>query len=186
MKNFLIPFMIILVGGGIIGGFFLFNNPDSSNINNAGNLKQAQLSIKNMYCIGCKRSIESAIGSVAGVKDIKVSLADDSGKVIYNPNKITAKKIVSQSIFKTYPAQVKSIKPYSGDKRQDTSDSNKRKRRVQVPNNIKQKLNQLAKLQQGNNKKLSPQLKSQINNSIRNQNWSKAGQYLTNAINSLK
>lgn len=119
MKSFLIPFLIIILGGAAIGGLLLFehNKADKKITNTNKKLKTAELSIKNMYCVGCKRSIESAIGSIKGVKDMQVSLSDDSGRVLYDPDKISAEKVVSQSIFKTYPAKVKSVGPHKDDDR---------------------------------------------------------------------
>lgn len=114
MKNFLAPFLIIILSGVFIGGFLLIGGSDSSKVNTAdNNLMQAKLSIENMFCVGCSRSIEASISSMQGVKKMSVSLNDDSAEVIYNPNKISAKEITSASIFETYPAELISTSTYS-------------------------------------------------------------------------
>ena len=48
--------------------------------------QQVLISIEGMTCNSCVKSIEGTVGDVPGVKSIKVSLEEKSGKIIFNPN----------------------------------------------------------------------------------------------------
>ncbi|KAJ1675060.1 Cu(2+)-transporting P-type ATPase, partial [Spiromyces aspiralis] len=52
------------------------------------------LSVRGMTCQSCVRSIESAVMDLPGIQHVKVSLADESVVVTYDPRTVTAKVIV--------------------------------------------------------------------------------------------
>ncbi|MFB6226527.1 MAG: heavy-metal-associated domain-containing protein [Candidatus Paceibacteria bacterium] len=112
-KAFLIPFIVIILGGAI-GGYFLFSaqNPSKSQVVKTKDLKKLTLKIEGMYCVGCERSIEGSVGSLQGVKKVDADLQSNSGIVVYNSQKIDKKKIVNNSIFDVYPAKIRKVQKY--------------------------------------------------------------------------
>ncbi|XP_022091601.1 copper-transporting ATPase 1-like isoform X2 [Acanthaster planci] len=53
------------------------------------------INIQGMTCNSCVRSIEGKIGEKAGVNSIRVSLAENSGTVEYDPTKVTASELMA-------------------------------------------------------------------------------------------
>ncbi|KAK7500531.1 hypothetical protein BaRGS_00008106 [Batillaria attramentaria] len=56
-------------------------------------VRECVISIKGMTCASCVRNIESNMQSKPGVKSIRVSLAENSGIVTYDPKVLTAAKV---------------------------------------------------------------------------------------------
>ncbi|MFB6181498.1 MAG: heavy-metal-associated domain-containing protein [Candidatus Magasanikbacteria bacterium] len=115
-KAFLIPFIVIILGGAI-GGYFLFSAQSSSGqqVIKTKDLKKLTLKIEGMSCIGCKRSTEGSVASMRGVKKVNADLGSNSGIVVYNPQKINKKEIVNNSIFSVYPAVIQKDQKYKNE-----------------------------------------------------------------------
>lgn len=166
-KDYLIPIAII-IAGALVGGILLFSgNPQESS--SAQNLRQLNLSIKGMFCIGCEAGIESSLSQLSGVIKVEADAKNDSGLVVYNPNKISKEEILAAPIFKTYSAKVTSDKPYTGSTQFE---------KKELPPEIKNKLNLLAKKLNQENTSLSTSEIQKINSALESKDWSKAEEIL--------
>lgn len=59
-------------------------------------LREKTINIKGMTCKACVKLIESEVGSLDGVKSVKVNLAEDKAIVKFNPKKVSLKNIESE------------------------------------------------------------------------------------------
>ena len=66
----------------------------SSALNPEDSTRKVMLNILGMTCNSCVQSIEKKISAVPGVISIKVSLADQTGTVVYHPSKVTPLGII--------------------------------------------------------------------------------------------
>ena len=73
------------------------------------------MKIKGMTCGSCVKNIESGVGSLEGVKNIKVDLARDSATIKYNSSKISLDKINREISSLGYSAG-----KYNAEKKQTT------------------------------------------------------------------
>ncbi len=113
-KSFLIALLIIAGGAVVAGAFLLTLNGGANNIGRdvtradfvAGNFRQVNLEIRNMFCVGCEMRIAASLMSLPGVAQADANLRTGSGWVIYNPEEITIEEILAASIFQRYPARV--------------------------------------------------------------------------------
>lgn len=188
MKNYLLPILIIILGLGI-SGFVFFGSSGSSQPNsNVGsnsqtaniskeNLRKLTLNIDGMFCVGCSRSIESAVSSMAGVPKADVKLREDSGQVIYDSSKVSKKEIVNHSIFSTYPAEIVSDKKFKG----SLGSANSQK----IPTEVRSSLNKLARKIKRSKKRLTQTQFSRIDTAISQKNWQKVKNLVDKYINQL-
>lgn len=70
-----------------------------------GSLKQLKLKIDGMTCEGCAVAIESTLKSMKGVIDAKVSFAEGTATVLYDPSIISPQQIVD-NIPKPYLVKI--------------------------------------------------------------------------------
>lgn len=60
------------------------------------NIIEKKIKVKGMHCNSCINLIESKVKSLAGIEEVKVSLADDEVSVKFNQNKLNLDKIKSE------------------------------------------------------------------------------------------
>ncbi|XP_038063092.1 copper-transporting ATPase 1-like isoform X2 [Patiria miniata] len=75
--------------------------------------RRAVINIQGMTCNSCVRSIEGKIGEKIGVRSIKVSLAESSGTVEYDPTEVTAGELVEAIDDMGFEASLKETSPNS-------------------------------------------------------------------------
>jgi copper chaperone len=64
----------------------------------------AEIKIEGMTCEGCVKSVSRTLAGVPGVNDVKVSLAEASAKVTYDPQRTSVadlKKAVERAGYET-------------------------------------------------------------------------------------
>jgi len=85
-------------------------NISSSTISaeDAENLHEVVLSIEGMYCQACEYGVKAQIEDLEGVASANISLAEGSGVVLYDADKVSPEAIAAAST--TYPANVVSDK----------------------------------------------------------------------------
>ena len=60
-----------------------------------GGLKQVTLNVTGMHCAACARRIETALGSLSGVKEAVVNLATERATVTFDPDRIQTEQLIS-------------------------------------------------------------------------------------------
>lgn len=105
MKNFII-FAIIIAVAGLIGfsivtkqtttkpEFETKANYLETNQQKQENLRQATLKIDGMFCVSCATGAEYALKEKEGVIDASVDYNNETGKVVYDPLKISKDEII--------------------------------------------------------------------------------------------
>jgi len=158
-KSHLLPLLIIIVGLGISAALFFGNRAPvapasttakvttnepvaenakvTANQPVAENLRRVDLEIKGLFCIGCRSSVVSSVTALPGVLQADADPRTDSGWVIYDPSQITKEQIVATPIFQAYPASILDDQPFEQAVNQ--------KQAIQIPPEIEEKLNLLAK-----------------------------------------
>jgi copper chaperone CopZ len=117
MKNIFIAVVILLLAG--LAGFLIiakqpFLKPRAGFLNSyqrfphnnklyarQTNLRQATMKINGMWCAGCATGAEYALKEKDGVIDASVDYASETGRVIYDPSKISKSELLN------------AVKPYS-------------------------------------------------------------------------
>lgn len=172
-KNLLIP-LIIIISGIFIGSALLFSENNKSGSLNANvaqaNLKKLNLEIKGMFCIGCRASIVKSLESTEGIIRADADPKTDSGWVIYDPLKITKEEILSNKIFKIYPARIISEEDFKGKISKAQSS--------EIPKSIQTKLNILVKRVNEGLVELDTSSIENLNKLIENKNWKEAEKLL--------
>ena len=167
-KNILIPLSIIIVGA-LIGGVLLFSgggNDNSLGINVAeASLRKVDLEIKNMFCVGCRASVVGSVRGILGVVQADADPRTNSGWVIYDSGKITKEQIVAAPIFQAYPARILADQEYSSTVTQNEIQ--------QIPSEIEQKLNELARRLRNRGIQLESFFQEELNNAISGGYWGK-------------
>lgn len=103
MKKFIIIAFVIAIVGLI--GFSIFTKQvitksdvtiekNYSESNQQENLRQATLKIDGMWCASCATGAEYALKDKVGVVDASVDYDSKSGRVIYDPLKISKDEII--------------------------------------------------------------------------------------------
>ena len=80
----------------------------------------AQIDIKGMTCEGCVNQVKTALEKVEGVKEVKVTLADNNATVVYDTKKSDHKKLenaVNSTGFKA--TKVKAVEKVKKSKTSD-------------------------------------------------------------------
>lgn len=141
-KQTIIPVLIIFIA--IVGGAILLKTPDQTAVTTEQiqvqahevDLRKLDLSIKNMFCIGCRSSVVNSVMAYDGVIQADANPDTDSGWVIYDSALITKEEIVRLAIFDAYPASIISDEAYSGPTETVAGE--------QILEEIEEKLNTLA------------------------------------------
>ena len=71
-----------------------------------GDYATLNLALPGLFCSGCAYSSQNALKGIPGVIDAEISLDDKSGKVVYDPNLVTPKEIVSNGIIQGYGGEI--------------------------------------------------------------------------------
>lgn len=178
-KNFIIP-LAIIVGGVVIGGALLLSGGSGSNPAGTegaqGNLRKADLEIKNMFCVGCRSSVVNSVLALPGVVQADADPRTDSGWVIYDSAKITKEQIVAASIFRAYPAKILDDQKYTG--------GTENGQVADIPPEVEQKLNLLAQKLQERGVTLEPFFQKELDDAINGSYWDKANNLLDNFLQS--
>ena len=142
-KNNNVPIVIIVVGVLVTVGL-LFSDFGSSTQQNldseqvvSKDLRKVDLEIGNMFCIGCRSSVVSGISGLPGVVQADADPRTDSGWVLYDPLLTNKEEIVASTIFQAYPATILDDQPYSQPVAKGKA--------IEIPAEIEDKLNLLAK-----------------------------------------
>ena len=80
----------------------------------------AQIDIKGMTCEGCVHQVKTALEKVEGVKEVKVTLVDNSATVVYDTKKSDHKKLetaVNSTGFKA--TEIKAVEKVKKSKTSD-------------------------------------------------------------------
>lgn len=179
-KNLLIPLSII-IGGALIGGVLLFSgggNDNSLGANVAGaNLRKVDLSIKNMFCVGCRSSVVNTVRALPGVVQADADPRTKSGWVIYDSEKTTKEQILAASIFQAYPARIIADVVYT--------DTTSQQDVAEIPPEIERKLNELAQRLQARGITLEPFFQEELDDAINRGYWDKVNNLLDNFLQSI-
>jgi copper chaperone len=57
-------------------------------------MEKITLTVKGMSCGHCVNAVETNVGQLPGVSNVKVYLNDGKVEVVYNPSEVTLEKIV--------------------------------------------------------------------------------------------
>jgi copper chaperone CopZ len=180
-KNFILPLVIIVVVGGI-GGVLLLNSSIGDNLRSGTNIQQlvqtnlrkVNLSIENMFCIGCRASLIGGVTAIPGVIQADAEPKTDSGWVVYDPEQISKEQLVANSIFAAYPAEITSDEVYSGTRGHSVV--------TEIPVEIQQKLNILAQALQDREVELESFFQKELDDTLEQGFWDKANNLLDNYI----
>ena len=178
-KNTLVPIVIIGVGVLVSAGL-LFS--DLGQVDNqqklasaqAQNLRKVDLGIENMFCIGCRSSVVSAVTALPGVVQADADPGNDSGWVVYDPALISKEAIVASSIFQAYPASILDDQPYSQVIANDKA--------AEIPPEIEEKLNLLATRLKERGVTLESFFQQELDEAIEQGYFDKANNLLDNYI----
>jgi len=180
MKIFLIPFSIIVIGA-VIGGVLLLSGGNNDTVlgvaTTEGSLRKVDLEIKNMFCVGCRASVVGSVSGLPGVVQADADPRTDSGWVIYDSEKITKEQIITATIFQAYPARILADQEYS-----DTVTQNEVQ---QIPPEIEQKLNELARALQDRGIQLEPFFQEELDDAINRGYWDKTNNLLDNFLTNI-
>lgn len=67
--------------------------------------RTVKLAISNMTCVLCPLTVSTAIGRVAGVRDVTVDYKTKTAVVVYDDAKTTAAKVAEASTLAGFPAR---------------------------------------------------------------------------------
>ena len=143
-KSLITPLMVILVAAAI-GGMAFYSGggkqeAPTSEAEQAG-LRQANLEIGGLFCIGCSGAVEGAVSQMPGVEAVTIGTKDGLNTVVYDPALTSAEAILANPIFQTYPASLLSDQSYEGSKAVESSGQ-------QLPVSLEDKLSEASLLLQ--------------------------------------
>ena len=96
----------------LIGGMFIFPNvvpylSASTNTTITNDTNRITLDVQGMTCAACPVTVIKSLEKLEGVQDVQATLSPPEAVVVYDPNKVSIKKLVEATTNAGFPSSIK-------------------------------------------------------------------------------